>query len=1016
MMTSPTSEEAAATSQFPPILPQFFTMSLPPYGSVLNVRPEILDPRGLLDMVDVGLVSGARARGLAGQGPGIDVQKDPAAFFDITYPTFEIVETLRTIARRAATPEAVPGTILLSGRYGHGKSHVLLAAHHALNAPEVASAWATRWRLLNLSLPANPIVITRSFIQHSIESLWDMLLKSLSPGRKQKIGDYPDGELIGSLLGDRPVFVIMDELERWYDAQDELNKSRNRNFLQALTEVSMRDGRLTVLTSILGEKQEPGETIRRVRPLELSFRSAEDRQRVALFRLFSDRDSDAARQAAEAAADAYLATWQSAGLRGIDGLRTRLIDCWPFTPEFFDILTKKVPNQGGFQNIRGTLRFLGHVVRATHTRRPMVSSQDLPFREREVHDALANLDTSGGEVIRRALGDNYEAVPKDLPHCDELFSTLAFYSVADPTHPGATLDELLLATLDPGENPLRIRDALAQLKQRAFNLHERDERFAFLAIENPHARINAMAGSQLVTNPAARQHICDSLAHSWGGSERTILHMAGDWETTQQNLRKLRARRPRIVLSTATLSPKERLKLQNLDEDRNLVLLVEPRVHTSPGDTNYSVVSDDALILHARRIEACKLLLEGRPAPETSKVYRQVQDDETNRLRKGVSERFGVAISWHRAGATGAEVDDSWYEVCRLDTPTAEALLDMWRTDRTGQPEIEHEIRARWTEFRTRSIAELTTWFDRTPGLPMPMEASWVPAAVRKLAQEGVFGLVGADGAVIQPKRLSQLDDNALASCTLADPSPKVPEPPEVEQPLTHLRATAQYEAASHGVRVSWAYPPVPEGSSFNTLVQRYTSARSWELGQSYPIDTGQTHEANRYHGADESFLDTERLQPGEWYHYYVFLVHTKPDGRAIFTLSIRCDVGIPGAEPRQPGIIQTGRHPDPNKLLAEVERLVMSGKHMTANSVVRKIELHIRAITDPAVREHLAGRLPERAGPNLEAAADVTFVSRGAFSRQEVLALVRLAPRYAGANYAAVLYLQEDPPASTRS
>lgn len=284
-------------------------MNLLPFGSVLTVRPEILDPRGLLDMVDVGLVSGVRVRGLAGKGPGSDIQQDPSAFFDITYPTFEIVETLRTLAQRAATPEAVPGTILLSGRYGHGKSHVLLAAHHALNAPEVASAWATRWGLASLSLPVNPIVITRSFIQHSTESLWDMLLKSLSaPGRKQKIGDYPDREFIESLLGDRPVFLIMDELERWYDAQDELNKSRNRNFIQALTEVSMRDGRLTVLTSILGERQEPGETVRRVRPLELSFRSAEDRQRVALFRLFSDRDSDAARKAADETADAYLSS------------------------------------------------------------------------------------------------------------------------------------------------------------------------------------------------------------------------------------------------------------------------------------------------------------------------------------------------------------------------------------------------------------------------------------------------------------------------------------------------------------------------------------------------------------------------------------------------------------------------------------------------------------------------------------------------------------------------------------
>lgn len=233
--------------------------NLSPYGRVLTVRPEILDPRGLLDMVDLGPVSGDARRGRAAQTPGLETLRDPASFFDITFPSAEIVNTLRTLGRRVSAPESVPGTILLSGRYGHGKSHVLLAAHHALNAPEVAQRWAARWELGALDLPAAPIVVTRSFIQHADEPLWDMLLGALTEGKKAKVGDFPDGERIGSLLGERPVFVIMDELERWYDAQNDRDKSRNRNFLQALTEVSMRDGRLTVLASVLvsGERRWP---------------------------------------------------------------------------------------------------------------------------------------------------------------------------------------------------------------------------------------------------------------------------------------------------------------------------------------------------------------------------------------------------------------------------------------------------------------------------------------------------------------------------------------------------------------------------------------------------------------------------------------------------------------------------------------------------------------------------------------------------------------------------------------
>jgi hypothetical protein len=991
-------------------------MTLPPYGKTLSVRPEVLDPRGLLEMVDLGLVSGgsSKRRGMK-VGPGDETMLDPAAFFAITYPTVEIVQTLRTLARRAQAPESVPGTLLLSGRYGQGKSHVLLAAHHALNAPAVAAEWARKWKIEGIELPTNPIVVTRAFIQHSVEPLWDMLLSALGEGRKPKVGDFPDGERIESLLGDRPVFVIMDELERWYDAQDERSQSRNRNFLQALTEVSMRDGRLTVLTSVLGERQEPAETIRRVHPLELSFRSAEDRQRVALFRLFSDRDSETAEDAAETTADAYMTSYRAAEVRGLDGLRARMVACWPFTPEFLDILTKKVPNLGGFQNTRGTLRFLAHVVRHTHQRRPLVSSQDLPFQDDAVSQALTNLDTSGGEVVRRALGDNYEAVPSDLPHRVELFSTLVFYSIADPTHPGATLDELLLATLDPGENPLRIKDALLQLKQKAFNLHQRDERFVFLAVENPHARINAMAGSQLVTSQAAREHVLDAVDHAWNGRQRTAVHILGEWDATRRRLRELRSHRPRIVLSTHTLSPKERLQMQNLDEDRNLVLLVEPRVHTSTGDQLYSLLADEKLLHHAKRFEACKLLLGGKPGEEATKVYRQVRDDELARLRKAASERLGVAIVWHKAGATGSAVDSSWYETYPLDPPTAEGLLTMWRSDQTGLPEVEHEIRSRWTEFRTRSVSDLCAWFERTPGLPVPLEASWVPQAVRKLAQAGVFALIGADGTPVPPKRVISLEDSALATCTLADAVVEPPEPPTDAPPPVHPRVSAQYDLGRQGVLVSWTYPPAPDDGSFSTLVQRYQSARTWEIGKSYFIDTGETHDANRYQGNEESFLDAERVQPGQYYHYYVFLVLTGPGGEQTFTLSQRCDVPIPNSGPELPGVLQTQIHPDPNKLYAEVEKLVMSGKHMSADARVRKIELRIGAVTAEPVRQ-LAGRLAEKAGADLEATADLTFVTRGSYGRQDVLALFRLVPKYAGSSYSATLHIKgEDTGSSNR-
>ncbi|KIG19088.1 putative ATPase (AAA+ superfamily) [Enhygromyxa salina] len=982
-------------------------MSLLPFSNTLEIRDEVLDPRGLLDMVDLAALD-LKSRGLVGKGAGSEVMRDPAAFFSITYPTAEIVGTLRTLSQRWTSPESVPGTILLAGKYGLGKSHVLLAAHHALTAPNVVSEWAQRWNLEPIELPPDPIVLTRSFIQRSKEPLWKMLLVGLGQD-PQSVTDFLDGESIEAVLGDRPVFLIMDEVERWYDSQAARAQSRNRNFLQALTEVSMRTPRLTFLTSVLGEKPEPAETIRRVRPLELSFRSAEDRQRVVLFRLFKNRDSEQAKQVAAEVTDQYMACYTKAGLEDLDSLRARMIECWPFAPEFLDILSKKIPNVGGFQNTRGTLRFLAHVVRHTHESRPLVSSQDLPLRDQTIVQALSNL-AGADEVVRRALGDNYDVVPDNLAHKDELFSALLFYSVADPTRPGATLEELLLATLDPGENPIQIRDSLAQLKLRAFNLHERDHRYVFLAIENPHARVTAMASSDRVTPDAVNESILDALSSAWGLAEQTAILKPMNEDALRGELRGLRRQRPRIVLSTVALSSKDRLRIQNLEDQRNLVLIVEPSVRTDTNAENYSLFSDEDLLHRARRVVACKLLLEGRPASESAVVYRKVLDDDSNRLRRLVTERYGTTTIWEKAGATDSQVDSSWYELHALESFSGAAFLEMVARDLTGKPDIVHEIRKRWESYRQRSVAALSDAFDSTPGLPIPLDASWVPQAARQLVGEGVLSLVGADGSTLPRRAVEKLSDEQVRECTITDPQGIEPEPGKEELLLVHTHVQASYDGSTHAVMLSWSYPEDRSGAAdFRTVVQRYTTVRNWVCGEHHPIDTDDTYEANRHYSAELDAQDSTGLQPGQTYYYYVFLIYEGLNGQRS-VLSQRCDVSIPQAKKAERAdIIETGTQSSKNRLVIEIEKKLMSGEHMRSEHRVRKIEVIVRAVSGPELGEKLAEKLHLKVGDALSLAADLTFSVRGEYNRQEVLAVLRALPDFAGANYTASLYLRQD-------
>ena len=977
---------------------------LAPYSSVLKLRDEVLNPALLVDMVNLGDLTAAprKRKKLGGPAARSEVIKDPAAFFDITYPTTEIVETLRVLADRFRRPDEVPGTLLLSGNYGLGKSHVLLAAHHALSAPAVAHAWAARWGIEGLDFPDGVLVHTRSFIKHGKENLWEILVDLVGGKRGLPRSDYPDGQFIEDLLGDAPIVLILDEIERWFDAADPKRQSRNRNFLQALSEVSMRDGRITMLTSVLGEKVEPAETLRRTRPRELSFRSAEDRQRIILFRLFHNRDDANVRAHAADVASAYEAAYTAAGLSDVDTYAARMRSSWPFSPEFLDILTKKIPDNGGFQGTRGTLRFLAEVVRHTHTSRPIVSSQDLPLASEDIKNGLRNLDTGGGEAVRRALGDNYEAVPASLPHKDELFSALLLYSVADPTRPGATREEIVRAVLDPGENPNRITDALTQLLSFAYNLHPENDRYLFKAQENPAARVNAVARSKRVTKEARLSEIDDRLLARWGAP--AVIHRDPAAEATARELKAMGRKRPRCVLSTSVLSPEQRLKLQNLDERRNTVVLIEPLVRTTTAGGNYDLYADGALHDQAAQIVACNLLIEGRPDAKAAAYYTTRRKTVRGRLQRAIGERFGRFVMWNRAGATGDPVDDSWFEVPELDDLHHETFLTQLKRDWSGLPDVTHRLKSLWKSFRGRQVSAVVDHFDRTPGLPVPYSEDLVPNAVRALVGQDLFGLdrpkgyVGAD-------TIEACSVDELLEAVLVDPRVVVP-PPVSDTLWTHRSVSASYDRQLRGVRFIWVLPDdLPKGDRFRTLVQRYTAPRGWEDGKEYRIDFDSSHGANQYLGEELEHVDTQHLSAGVWYHYYVFLVQESPSKEPKVVLSRKCDVLVPKPETESPDEIEVGPVPSRAKLLQEVEKVVRSPKRMGGAKAIRKIEFRVRALKQLAGLESLASSLSPPA-TSVEAVGDITLKARGTLSPDNVLALVRKLPKATGPLFGATLYL----------
>jgi hypothetical protein len=124
-----------------------------------------------------------------------------------------------------------------------------------------------------------------------------------------QVRDHPTGDQIHKLVGDRPLIVILDELESWFSAiEDPARRERNLNFLQNLTEMAQDQSlKLIVLASLYGRNPQLLGRMGRERMFLKDLEAEEDKARVVLFRLFEEIDQDEARRTV----DSYVAVFDT---------------------------------------------------------------------------------------------------------------------------------------------------------------------------------------------------------------------------------------------------------------------------------------------------------------------------------------------------------------------------------------------------------------------------------------------------------------------------------------------------------------------------------------------------------------------------------------------------------------------------------------------------------------------------------------------------------------------------------
>lgn len=333
------------------------------------------------------------------------VYQDPAEFFALTYPTFNLRELSKDVVLRLAgkNDKAIRQLELT---YGGGKTHTLITLYHLTNQPEaLPSLPAVQEFIQHIGqLPPKARIAVLPFDKLDVEKgmevrapngetrwlkhPWSVLafqiaggagLRLLSAsGSEEERDSAPAENLLETLLAlptkeDLATLVLIDEVLMYAREKVGLDRTwqtRLVNFFQYLTQAATKVDRCAIVASLLATDPAKSDTLGKEVMNELSAIFRREREesvqpvvkddvaevlRRRFFTPESIRDREAFRPHVVAALKG-IGDLDSQTQKDGKAAEDRYTRSYPFHPDLTDIFYSKWGNLEGFQRTRGVLR------------------------------------------------------------------------------------------------------------------------------------------------------------------------------------------------------------------------------------------------------------------------------------------------------------------------------------------------------------------------------------------------------------------------------------------------------------------------------------------------------------------------------------------------------------------------------------------------------------------------------------------------------------------------------------
>ena len=612
------------------------------------------------------------------------LQKSAAEFLEITYPTRDLLKLLEATGPKQARP------VVLIGTRGQGKSHLMAALYHMLNEPDEAQIWLEDWRkrlseesiVESLAFRSDVLLIAESLHLQRYKYLWDILFEkhpkgAYIKGKWEALGekkpDIPSYDLLVEMFQEKPIILMLDEFQTWYDGLTNTKQYPWRNwafnFIQILSEISQNHPDLLVLVvSVRNNDSEAYQQIHRVNPALVDFKgpyAKRDRQRLLLHRLFENRH-----QIPQNYIETLLAAHIQEFLRlqNISGAdhdchRIEFYEAWPYAPHLLQLLEDQVLIATSAQETRDMIRILADLFKR-NDKTPVITAADFRLDD-EKSGVAALLDSVANEYhrkLREKAQRNLEAVHNaaknigNLPHASLIISSLWLRSLAvDSKTAGADAATLQVdITRDKAIDDNFFADELTAIIENSFNIHPVGNRYIFKEEENAEGKLKAFAkNDRLFTEGEDVEQLRKEIRYTIGGGQdmanryRVIVlgkkWSQDPWNEIEENERPQQWDN-RIPLVAVPESPENiqvlmgRWLKKHVAQKRNIIRFILPQAGTS------NIFYNRDFILLAR------MVVMAHQWKKEDKEYTALHKKYEKELQKKLAslfDRFAVLNTWN---------------------------------------------------------------------------------------------------------------------------------------------------------------------------------------------------------------------------------------------------------------------------------------------------------------------------------------------------------------------------------